>query len=120
MIEIDPVTKQVVDDFDAHAKKRAAELLASRSNDPLQATRVLAFCLGYKAGVVDLSPALRERPVVDVARMAAVFEAAARWRDAPCDQLSFCDRGEHEHECTVEKRERDLVAAVDAARKEPQ
>ena len=47
----------------------------------------------------------------------AVYEAAQKWRDAPCDDLPFCERGEHEYGCAVQKQERTLVEAVDATRK---
>lgn len=108
-LELDPTIKQVVDDFDAHAKKRAAELLVSTPNEPLQATREIAFCLGYKAGVIDLGAVLREQSVVDVAQMAAVFTAACAWRDSPrVDARSLAG--------TVDVHEARLVAAVDAAR----
>jgi hypothetical protein len=112
-LELDPVTKQIVDDFDAHAKKRAAELLTSTTNAPLgmQATREIAFCLGYKAGVIDLGATLRERPVVDVERMAAVFAAACAWRDAPPVPDALAGEIPDVHEAR-------LIAAIDAARKE--
>lgn len=82
MTNLDPLTQQIVNDFDTQAKKRAAEVMLLTLNEPSQAMRERAFCLGYKAGVIDLSASFREQPVVDVARMAAVFEAACRWRDA--------------------------------------
>jgi len=103
-IEIDPATQTIIDTFDAHAKKRFAELLGSTDNTPLQATREISFCLGYKAGVVDLGAALREQSVVDVAQLAAVFAAACAWRDSP----HVGDADFHEKE--------QLIAAVDATR----
>ena len=102
-LEFDPSTQKIVDDFDAHAKKRAAELLASTPNEPLQVTRETAFCLGYKAGVIDLGASLREQPVVDVARLAAVFEAACTWRDAWSEMKAVYAQ--------------DLIDAIDTARK---
>jgi len=109
MHEFDPTTQKIIDDFDAHAKKRAAELLARTDNEPLQATRETSFCLGYKAGVVDLNTVLREQPVVDVARMAAVFAAACAWRDsAPVDRRSLAG--------VSDLQEARLIAAVDASR----
>jgi hypothetical protein len=109
MHEFDPATQKIIDDFDAHAKKRAAELLTCTDNEPLQATRETSFCLGYKAGVVDLGAAHREEAVVDVARMAAVVAAACAWRDSPrVDAGSLAG--------TVSAHEARLIAAVDAAR----
>ena len=108
-LDLDPATQKIVDDFDAQAKKRAAELLAPTANEPLQATREISFCLGYKAGVIDLGAALREQPVVDVSRMAAVFAAACAWRDSPRVDASAL-AGE------VNSYEARLIAAVDAAR----
>jgi hypothetical protein len=108
-LELDPATQKIVDDFDAQAKKRAVELLFRTANEPLQATRESSFCLGYKAGVIDLGAALREEAVVDVARMAAVFAAACAWRDSPrVDASSLAG--------TVNVHEARLIAAVDAAR----
>ena len=46
----------------------------------------------------------------------AIAEAAIAWRHAPCSDLPFCERGDHEFNCTVMQRERDLCAAVDAAK----
>lgn len=46
----------------------------------------------------------------------AVYEAVEKWRDAPCDALSFCERGDHEFECTVSVRERELCRAIDITR----
>ncbi len=65
--DLDPKTQKIVDDFDAHAKKRFTELLGHRENAPLQATAEVSFCLGYKAGVVDFGAAQREEAVIDVA-----------------------------------------------------
>lgn len=67
-IEIDPATQTIIDTFDEHAKKRFAELLGRTENAPLQATREISFCLGYKAGVIDLGAALREQSVVDISQ----------------------------------------------------
>jgi hypothetical protein len=107
--EFDPATQQVIDNFDAYAKKRAAELLTSTTNVPLQATRETAFCLGYKAGVIDLGALQREEVVVDVSQMAAVFAAACAWRDsAPVDRRFLAG--------VADLQEARLIAAVDAAR----
>ena len=56
-LDLDPKTQAIVDAFDSHARKRAAELLPAGPDGPLQRTREIAFCLGYKAGVVDLNVA---------------------------------------------------------------
>lgn len=45
-----------------------------------------------------------------------VYEASEKWRHAPCSNLAFCDRGDHEHDCTVMQHERNLCTAIDAAR----
>lgn len=97
---LDPATQKIIDTFDEHAKKRAVEMLGRTDNAPLQATREISFCLGYKAGVIDLGAALRDQPVVDVAQLAAVFAAACEWRDAAGQAPSTAR----------------LIAAVDAAR----
>jgi len=110
-LDLDPATQQVVDDFDAHAKKRAAELLASTTNEPLQVTREIAFCLGYKAGIVDLGAALRERHGVSVDQLAAVYAAVCRWRDAAPVPDALAGEIDDVHE-------QQLIAAIDAARKE--
>jgi hypothetical protein len=108
-LEFDPATQKIIDAFDAQAKKRGAELMHRTDNEPLQATREIAFCLGYKAGVIDLSAAHREEIAVDVARMAAVFAAAIAWRDSPrVDAGSLAG--------TVDGHEARLIAAIDAAR----
>ncbi len=108
-LELDPTTQKIVDDFDASAKKRAAELLGHRENAPLQATAEIAFCLGYKAGVFDLGAALRAEAVVDVAQLAAVFAAACAWRDAPRVPDALAGEVPDTHEDR-------LIAAIDAAR----
>lgn len=100
---LDPAIQKIVDDFDAHARKRAAELLASTKNEPLQETMVLTFCLGYKAGIVDLGAAFRERYGASIDQLASVFRAVIAWRDAAENG------GVHEQQ---------LVAAIDAVRKE--
>jgi len=106
---LDPKTQQIVDAFAAHAKKRFLELLGQRENPHLQTTAEVSFCLGYKAGVVDLSAVQREEAVADVARMAAVFAAAIAWRDSPrVDAGSLAG--------TVNSYEARLIDAVDAAR----
>jgi hypothetical protein len=102
---LDPATQKIIDDFDAHAKKRAAELVGHTDVAPLQATREISFCLGYKAGVIDLGAALREQPVVDISQLAAVFAAACEWRDAIPTSIA--------RNLSIEER---LIAAVDAAR----
>lgn len=111
--DLDSATQQIVDDFDALAKKRAAELLLkpdSRGvelNEALQAVRESTFCFGYKAGVVDLGASLREQHGVSVDQMAAVFTAACAWRDAtPVLAGEIADGPE-----------RRLIAAIDAVRK---
>lgn len=53
--------KTIVEDFDALAKKRAAELLRADLDDHLRGIYESAFCLGYKAGVVDLSATQRAK-----------------------------------------------------------
>jgi len=108
-LELDPATQKIVDDFDAYSKKRASELLTSSEIAPIQAMRESAFCLGYKAGVIDLGAAHREESIVDVARMSAVFAAAIAWRDsAGVDASALAG--------TVNGHEARLIAAVDAAR----
>jgi len=109
MHEFDPTTQKIIDDFDAHAKKRAAELLARTDNEPLQATRETSFCLGYKAGVVDLNTVRREEAVVDVAQLAAVFAAACAWRDSARVDNRFLAG-------VSDLQETRLIDAVDAAR----
>jgi hypothetical protein len=74
-LEIDPAAQKIIDDFDAHAKRRFAALLG-RQGSPLQATAEVSFCLGYKAGVIDLGAAQREEAAADVVRMAKVVAAA--------------------------------------------
>lgn len=108
-LELDPPTQKAVDNFDAHAKKRAAELLTHTENEPLQAMRESSFCLGYKAGVVDLCAVMREESVVDVAQMATVFAAACAWRDSARVDAHVLAGGADVYEAR-------LVAAVDAAR----
>jgi hypothetical protein len=115
-LEIDPAAQKIVDDFDAYSKKRAEELLAPAEVIPLtglrrrlQAMRESSFCLGYKAGVIDLGAAHREEAIVDVARMATVVSAAIAWRDSPrVDASSLAG--------TVNAHEARLIAAIDAAR----
>lgn len=107
-LEFDPATLKIINDFDAHAKKRFLELLGHRDS-PLQATAEISFCLGYKAGVIDLGDVQREQAVVDVAWMAAVLAAAIAWRDSPrVDASSLAG--------SVNVYEARLIAAVDAAR----
>lgn len=108
-LELDPATQKIVDDFDAQAKKRAAELLGRTDNEPLQATREISFCLGYKAGVIDLGVEQRQVYAVDIAQVAAVFAAACAWRDSsPVDRRSLAG--------VSDLQEARLIAAVDAAR----
>lgn len=60
--DVDEATlKQITDDFDAYAKKRAADLIRQDAlrDDHLQKIAESAFCLGYKAGVVDVSASQR-------------------------------------------------------------
>jgi hypothetical protein len=60
--DVDEVTlKQITEDFDAYAKKRAADLIGRDAlrDDHLRKIAETAFCLGYKAGVVDLSATQR-------------------------------------------------------------
>jgi len=63
LIAFDPVTRQVITDFDARAKRRAEEMLPTTGSAPLRATRATAFCLGYKAGVVDLNLERGKQPL---------------------------------------------------------
>lgn len=109
-LDLDPATQKLVDDFDAQAKKRGAELLASTPNEPLHVMRESAFCLGYKAGVVDLGSSIRERYGVSVEQLIRVYAAAVAWRDSPrvLDALS----GE-----VPDAHERQLIGAIDATRK---
>ena len=101
-LELDPATQKIVDDFDAQAKKRVAELLPrSPHNEPLERIRDNAFCIGYKAGVIDLSNVQRLQTTVDFSQLVAVFEAACDWRDDPLMTSAL---------------EAQLIAAVDAAR----
>ena len=108
-MDFDPITKQVIDAFDVHAKKRATELLASSTDESLQVTREVSFCLGYKAGVVDLGVSLRERLGVDMDRMVTIFVAACAWRDSR-------ESIEDERHVAPDDYERQLLAAIDAAR----
>jgi len=74
MAELDEATQKVVEDFDALAKQRCAELLGDSSAElPHRAALERAFCLGYKAGAVDTNVAakqaqhlLKERAMLDV------------------------------------------------------
>lgn len=110
-LELDPSTRQVVEDFDAHSKKRAAELLTSTSIEPLQATREIAFCIGYKAGVIDLAASLRERHGVSIDQLETVFAAACAWRDS--SWVPDAVRGK-----VSDVHAQQLAAVIDAARKE--
>jgi hypothetical protein len=108
-LQLDPATQKIIDDFDAHANKRCTELLGHCVSARLQATAEDSFCLGYKAGVIDLGAAQREEVVVDVARMSAVFAAACAWRDSPRVDASSLAGEVNGHEAR-------LIAAVDTAR----
>lgn len=96
---LDPEVQKILGDFDALAKKRAAELLPRSGNSTLQAIGDRSFCLGYKAGVFDFNQVLRSNPeafdwmrfhpgtsieeaVFDVTQLAEVFAAACAWRHA--------------------------------------
>jgi hypothetical protein len=58
-LEIDEATQKVIDNFDEHAKRRCAELLGSSVHSAFRSMLERAFCLGYKAGVVDHSAVVR-------------------------------------------------------------
>lgn len=60
---------------------------------------------------------VRHEALIALPELLTIAEAALAWRESPCDQLPFCERGDHEHDCTIMRLERELVAAVDAARK---
>jgi hypothetical protein len=107
-IEFDPVTQKIVDDFDAHAKKRFTEMLGHREGSPLHTTSEICFCLGYKAGVIDLGAAQRELAVVDVAHLAAVFAAACAWRDSALADRRYLAG-------VSDLQETRLIEAIDAA-----
>jgi hypothetical protein len=98
-ITVDPTTQKIFDDLDVHAKKRAAELLGDTAIAHLQVPRVTSFCLGYKAGIIDLGIVQRQEAGTGFGQMSAVFAAACVWRDAP----------------HVPGHEERLRAAVDAA-----
>jgi hypothetical protein len=111
-LELDPATQKIVDAFDERAKKRAAELLSRvPDNEPLQRIRDGAFCLGYKAGVIDLGAAQRQENAIDIAQIAAVFAAACAWRDSPRIPDALAGAA-----LAVTSHEDRLIAAVDAAR----
>ena len=106
-LELDPATQKIVDDFGAQAQKRASELLPrSPDNMPLERIRDMAFCLGYKAGVIDLGAEHRQVSGAEIWQLVAVFAAACAWRDA-----KLAD------ESALEKRLIDAVDAVRAAKK---
>jgi hypothetical protein len=108
-LELDPATQKIVDDFGALAKKRFTELLGRRDNGILQRAAEISFCLGYKAGVIDLGAAQREEAIVDVTRMAAVVTAAIAWRDSPRVDAGSLAGAVNGHEAR-------LIGAIDAAR----
>lgn len=92
-----PEQQKIIDDFDALTKKRAKELLEAskaegKRGEILTAIRESAFCLGYKAGVIDSAPQYKI--------LLRVFEAASAWEADPTD-------------ATAAK----LVAAIQEARK---
>lgn len=102
----DPATQKIVDAFDAQAKKRAAELLGPMQ-DPFKAPlREATFCLGYKAGVIDLGQVHR----AEIAQLTALFEAACAWRVAA--RVPEALAGE-----VPDVAQDRLVAAIDAVRK---
>lgn len=61
----DPTTDvgAVIAAFDALAKRRARELIQAALDGPLGKTAEISFCLGYKAGVIDLGQAHRGESV---------------------------------------------------------
>lgn len=60
MAEFDEAPRNVIENFDEHAKRRCADLLDFSSTQPaLRAMLERAFCLGYKAGVVDTNAAAK-------------------------------------------------------------
>ena len=77
----DEATQKIIDNFDTHAKNRASDLLTSSTNKALDEVRELAFCLGYKAGVTDLSAAWKTSELA-VKDLGLLFEACCAWRDA--------------------------------------
>jgi hypothetical protein len=60
MAELDEATQKVIENFDAVAKQRCAELLGSSVHSSFRAMLERAFCLGYKAGVVDTNAAAKQ------------------------------------------------------------
>lgn len=62
-IELDDATKKVIEDFDAYALQRAKQLIKyepSQGFEPVLSMLERAFCLGYKAGVIDAGQAQRQ------------------------------------------------------------
>ena len=62
-IELDDATKKVIEDFDAYAHRRAKHLIKyepSQGFEPVLSMLERAFCLGYKAGVIDAGQAQRQ------------------------------------------------------------
>lgn len=108
-LDIDPRTQKIIDAFDEHSRTRAAELLQGTELEPLQSARERAFCIGYKAGVIDLSAAQRLDALLNTAHILTVFDMASTWRDSPDVDARFLAG-------TCDLAEARLIAAIDAAR----
>jgi len=95
--ELDEATKKVIENFDAHARARATELLkhpSGEGRDPLLRIAESAFCLGYKTGVIDAGQAIRPQIVTSPAPILLSAELAEARRRAD-DEFSryFMERG---------------------------
>lgn len=118
--DLDSTARAVIEAFDASAHQRARELLQIGGVDSprstlsvhLESIRVSAFCLGYKAGVVDLSTSIRKYKSVDLRSLELVFHAACAWRDSP--EVTVAALAGEIPSGLVTR----LIAAIDAARKE--
>ena len=113
----DQETQKVIDDFDAYAEKRSADLLTPSDNTgnphfdrAMHETRETAFRLGYKTGVVDLSRSWKTSELAVkglTANYEALFEAVCMWRD---ERASI-----HDRETTA--AEAPLIALIDFLRR---
>lgn len=105
---LDPATQKIIDDFDAHAKKRFLEMLGVTESSPLQRTREISFCLGYKAGVIDLGSALREQAINEQRDIAFDAEYERLSKTGACDNAGGM---EITIEAFIRKRANDLSGA---------
>lgn len=87
-IELDDATKKVIADFDMYALQRAKQLIKyepAKGYEPVLGMLERAFCLGYKAGVIDAGQAQRQsskpEPPPAILLSAEVAEAQRRTSD---------------------------------------